>query len=310
MSAALAGVQNGQLPSAQEPLWSLAAVTQSTRIGAHTLRAWERRYGFPRPARLPSGHRRYTSEQVTRLRLISQVLAMGHRAGAIVPLPVEKLRQLLGGGRGDKSKGLPPGQFEALIEATFQFDREAVVSTFQGWWAELGLSAFLKERMAPLAREIGTAWAEGRLDIRHEHFLTELMEDTLRSLRMPLDALAGGRPLLLATLPGERHALGLQMVALAAAIQRRRVRLLGTQCPIPELLETAFKLDAAAVGLTVAGSSAFAETALAIGELRARLPATVQLWVGGDGASLLGELPAGVLRLPELEGLEPALAVL
>jgi hypothetical protein len=64
------------------------------------------------------------------------------------------------------------------------------------------------------------------------------------------------------------------------------------------------------VGLTVAGSSAFAETALAIGELRARLPAAVQLWVGGAGASLLGELPAGVLGLPELEGLEPALASL
>jgi len=308
MSAAPAGVKNGHPPSAQEPHWSLAAVTQSSGIGAHTLRAWERRYGFPKPARLPSGHRRYTSEQVIRLRLISQVLAAGHRAGAIVPLPLEKLRQMLEGGGTETSKSLPAGQLDALLEAAYRFDREAVISAFQGWWAELGLSSFLKERMAPLARTIGAAWAEGRLDIRHEHFLTELMEDTLRSLRMPLDASAGGRPLLLATLPGERHALGLQMVALAAAIARRRVRLLGTQCPIPEILETAFKLDAAAVGLTVAGSSAFDETSFAIGELRARLPASVQLWVGGGGANLLGELPAGVLLFPDLDGLEPALA--
>lgn len=297
-------------PSTQEPLWSLAAVTRSTGIGAHTLRAWERRYGFPRPERLPSGHRRYTSEQVTRLRLISQVLAVGHRAGGIVPLPLEKLRQLLGGGLAEPSKGLPTGQLDALIEASFRFDREAVVSTFQGWCAELGLAAFLKERMAPLAREIGAAWAEGRLDIRHEHFLTELMEDTLRSLRMPLDASGVGRPLLLATLPGERHALGLQMAALAAAIHRRRVRLLGTQCPIPELLETAFKLDAAAVGLTVAGSSAFPETALAVAELRAKLPVAVQLWVGGAGGTLLGDLADGVLLLPTLDDQERALAAL
>jgi cobalamin-dependent methionine synthase I len=127
---------------------------------------------------------------------------------------------------------------------------------------------------------------------------------------MPLDASTAGRPLLLATLPGEQHALGLQMAALTAAIQRRRVRLLGTQCPISELLEAAFRLDAAAVGLTVAGSSAFPETALAVTELRAKLPATVQLWVGGAGGTLLGDLPEGVLLLPTLDDLERALAAL
>jgi hypothetical protein len=100
------------------------------------------------------------------------------------------------------------------------------------------------------------------------------------------------------------------MAALTAALARRRVRLLGTQCPIPEILETAFKLDAAAVGLTVAGSSTFAETSLAIGELRARLPATVGLWVGGAGGTLLGDLADRVLLLPTLDDLERALAAL
>ena len=310
MNAAVSQTGGDAVVSPPEPLWSLAAVTQATGIGAHTLRAWERRYGFPKPLRLPSGHRRFTAEQVSRLRLIAQILAMGHRAGTIVPLPLEKLRHLLGGGLPIHSPALPTGQFDALLEASYRYDREAVVEAFQGWWADLGLSAFLKERMAPLAQEIGTAWAEGRLDIRHEHFLTELMDDTLRSLRVPLEQAAAGRPLLLATLPGERHGLGLQMAALTAVIHRRRVRLLGTQCPIPELLDAAFRLDASAVGLTVAGSSAFDDTALAIGELRAKLPATVQLWLGGAGGGRLGDLPTGVLALPTLDDLERALATL
>jgi methanogenic corrinoid protein MtbC1 len=215
--------------------------------------------------------------------------------------------QLVGGGLFGGATSLPAGQFDSLLEAAYQYDRETVMEIFQRWWAELGLSAFLKARMAPLAQEIGAAWVEGRLDIRHEHFLTELMQDTLRSLRMPLEPSAAGRPLLLATLPGERHALGLQMAALTSTIVRRRVRLLGTECPIAELLETAFRLNAAAVGITVTGSSAFPETLLAIGELRAKLPSAIQLWIGGAGAKLLGDLPGGVLVLPTLDGLERAL---
>lgn len=310
MNATLSGSVRGHGPVAQEPLWSLAAVTKATGIGAHTLRAWERRYGFPKPLRLPSGHRRFTPEQISRLQLIVQVLAMGHRAGTVVPLPVESLRQLLGGGAAVMQPARPSASLDALFEAAYRYDREAVVGAFQRWGAELGLGAFLKERMAPLSREIGAAWAEGRLDIRHEHFLTELMEDALRSLRMNLEPTSEGAPLLLATLPGEHHRLGLQMAALAAALRRREVRLLGTQCPITELLEAAFRLDAAAVGLTVAGSSAFPETALAVAELRAKLPSHIQLWVGGAGGGALGPLPEGVLLMPTLEDMEGALYAL
>jgi MerR family transcriptional regulator, light-induced transcriptional regulator len=33
---------------------------QLTGVGAARLRAWERRYGFPSPSRLPGGRRRYS----------------------------------------------------------------------------------------------------------------------------------------------------------------------------------------------------------------------------------------------------------
>ena len=43
-------------------------VVEQTGIGEATLRAWEQRYGFPAPHRLPSGHRRYAAADVERLR--------------------------------------------------------------------------------------------------------------------------------------------------------------------------------------------------------------------------------------------------
>ena len=42
------------------PALRMRDVVEQTGIGEATLRAWEQRYGFPEPHRLPSGHRRST----------------------------------------------------------------------------------------------------------------------------------------------------------------------------------------------------------------------------------------------------------
>ena len=72
-------------------LWPMGAVTRRTGISEHTLRAWERRFGFPTPVRLASGHRRYSSEQVRHLLMIAKALEAGHRAGDIVPMELRDL---------------------------------------------------------------------------------------------------------------------------------------------------------------------------------------------------------------------------
>lgn len=46
---------------------TIGDVVRATGLGEATLRAWERRYGFPSPRREPSGHRRYAAEDVERL---------------------------------------------------------------------------------------------------------------------------------------------------------------------------------------------------------------------------------------------------
>jgi DNA-binding transcriptional MerR regulator len=51
-------------------LLSIGEVVKATGVRQSTLRAWERRHGFPVPQRAPSGHRRYSSEQVERIRLV------------------------------------------------------------------------------------------------------------------------------------------------------------------------------------------------------------------------------------------------
>ena len=53
--------------STETPTFNLKAVVRETGIKAETLRAWERRYGIPRPARSPGGHRIYSRRDVDTL---------------------------------------------------------------------------------------------------------------------------------------------------------------------------------------------------------------------------------------------------
>lgn len=49
---------------------TIREVASQTGVSAATLRMWEARYGFPVPERLPSGHRRFSAEDVERVRRV------------------------------------------------------------------------------------------------------------------------------------------------------------------------------------------------------------------------------------------------
>src|SRR4051794_25435105 len=56
---------------------TIGEVSARTGVGVSTLRAWERRHGFPVPQRLPSGHRRYRERDVDALRSVARQRAAG-----------------------------------------------------------------------------------------------------------------------------------------------------------------------------------------------------------------------------------------
>jgi MerR family transcriptional regulator, light-induced transcriptional regulator len=56
---------------------SIGDVVARTEVPEATLRMWERRHGFPRPHRTPSGHRRYSHEQVEGVQRVVAARAAG-----------------------------------------------------------------------------------------------------------------------------------------------------------------------------------------------------------------------------------------
>jgi MerR family transcriptional regulator, light-induced transcriptional regulator len=55
-------------PSLGNNLLTIGDLAERTGVPPATLRSWESRYGFPRPVRLPGGHRRYVEQDVTAVR--------------------------------------------------------------------------------------------------------------------------------------------------------------------------------------------------------------------------------------------------
>ena len=70
--------------SAAEAEYPIAAVSKLTGVSCHALRVWERRYGYPMPHRSPSGHRRYSPEQVQALRKVVQRIRAGQSIGDLI----------------------------------------------------------------------------------------------------------------------------------------------------------------------------------------------------------------------------------
>src|SRR5918997_658711 len=55
-------------------------------VPATTIRSWERRYGWPRPARTIGGHRRYSSAEIDHVRALRDEIARGRSAQQAVTL--------------------------------------------------------------------------------------------------------------------------------------------------------------------------------------------------------------------------------
>jgi len=270
---------------------SIGALSRATGIAVETLRTWETRYGFPCPARKPSGHRVYAVSAVPHLRRISQALQRGHRAGQVVGASEDALGRLLEtstasappapspAATGPASEDLP-----GLLRLVKAFDGEMLTRQFLADWARMGPVEFLESRIAPLVRAVGDGWQEGTLEIRHEHFLSERISDLLRSLRLPLEERATGPLVVFATLPGEGHGLGLQMSALVLAATGCRILYLGTEVPVPQVAALARDLSARAVAVSVSGATKGAASTAALRRLREALSRRVLLVAGGDGA--------------------------
>ena len=288
--------------------YNIAAVERDTGLSKDVLRMWERRYGFPRPERDGNGERLYPSEQVDRLRLIKRLLDQGHRPGKLLAASPDAFAALAAQAvaRRDASAPRPHGSvaandedIDALLTLIRAHDAAGFVRAMQRTLVRNGLSRFVQDTVAPLTHAVGESWEAGCIEVYEEHLYTELAKRLLRQAIAALPAGAGEPRVLLTSVPDEQHVLGLLMVESLLALDGAECIALGPQMPLLEIARAAAAHRAQVVALSFSAAFAQRQVPAVLTQLRAQLPADVELWVGGAGAARVTS-GDGVRVLPTL----------
>jgi MerR family transcriptional regulator, light-induced transcriptional regulator len=294
---------------------SIAAVERDTGLSKDTLRVWERRYGFPAPVRDAMGERSYPIDQVERLRTIKRLLDAGHRPGRIVamaPVDLERLSNATGtpGSMPDRAAGSHDSpDLAACMAAIRQHDAEALRQWMARTLSGIGLARFVLGVVAPMNVQVGEAWMHGRMAVFEEHLYTESVQVVLRNALHQLPVVGSGRPrVLLATVPGEPHGLGLLMAEAMLALEGCRCTSLGVQTPLWDIVQAAAALRSELVALSYTGCTNPNQIIDGLSELRRKLPLDVALWAGGSAPVLQRRRIEGVRVLPTLDGMAAAVA--
>jgi DNA-binding transcriptional MerR regulator len=265
---------------------TIATVERETGISKDTLRVWERRYGFPRPERDSRGERVYPPDQVEKLRVISRLLDRGMRPGQIMKVPLSELIERFRAREPDRSAdegagGALVSMVEEAMASLKSYDEAALRTHLSRMLLRLGLQRFVIELAVPLNERVGDAWSRGEIAVSQEHIYTEQMQCLLRQGIGSIPAGPRQPKVMLTTLPGEEHQLGLLMAHVCLAAEGARCVSLGVQTPAWDVVQAARRQGIDVVGLSFSEALKLNVACDMLADLRGRLPATIEIWAGG-----------------------------
>lgn len=289
-------------------LLNISQVERDTGLSKDVLRMWERRYGFPQPSRDANGERLYDAAQIDKLRAIKRLMDSGFRPGKLIGMSLKEL-SALARQRGGDHRGVVTPTVQALFTDLIKaHDRPALEGHLRQLLLRQGVQEFVLQTVAPLTTAVGDAWMRGEIAIFEEHLYTELLQGVLRSA---IQALSGRRKaplILLTTLPGEQHGLGLLMVEALLAANGVPCVSLGTGTPPREIAVAAARHQADIVALSFSAGFALRQAESAIEVLRESLEPRIGLWIGGALAARMKRLRSDIVRLPVLDEVIPSVA--
>jgi DNA-binding transcriptional MerR regulator/methylmalonyl-CoA mutase cobalamin-binding subunit len=285
----------------------IASVERETGLSKDALRVWERRYGFPTPGRDANGERLYSPAQVRRLSRIKRLMDRGHRPGKLLALDEAALLSL--DAASSTALATPEhAQLDAWLDWVKTHNSEALQQAYHREMAKRGMAGFVQDIVAPLIVCVGEAWARNEIGVFEEHLFSQRLENLFRTALANMTPQRGHPRVLLTTLSGEEHTLGLLMVEALLVVEDAYPVLLGPQTPIDEIVRAARikKVDAVCLSFSTAYSTTLASQGLR--DLRQMLPADTQLWAGGHGIKPIRKPIDGVHLMPEFRDLFDCLA--
>jgi len=228
-----------------EPLYNIGVVARMTGVSMATLRAWERRYGFPDSKRTAGGHRLYSERDVMRLRWVKNRIDEGMQTAQAI----NALRHQEQSGNLTLVDNLPSvkKQKEEVQSPHLDVLQEQLLKTLENrnlvkadtlLGEALAISSpdeLILDVIGPTLKDIGDAWETGTIDVATEHFATNYLRQRLLMWMISGPPPKSTRPIVLACAPDEWHEGSL--LILGALLRRRGwpVAYLGQAVPLQDL---------------------------------------------------------------------------
>lgn len=293
------------LEASTAPIYNMAAVAKRCQIPAPTLRAWERRYGFPAPSRGARQQRLYSERDVESIHWLRARLGEGLTIAAALALLRECLaRQAVddpSGALGRPSEAAsarsPSTLARQLERALIAFDMAEAGVILGEAFALYGIERVCLEVIRPMLSAIGAAWSAGEVDVAQEHAASAFIRQRLAAV-FEVSNVGGRQRLVVATCaPEEWHELGLLTVALFLARHGWSVLYLGASVPLEGLERRLVLLRPTAIvfsASTEAAATALALVTRRLAQLRPPRP------IIGYGGQIFEEDPALRENVPGL----------
>jgi methanogenic corrinoid protein MtbC1 len=236
------------------PRHPLRYTTRRTGLTAARLRAWETRHGIVAPGRTAGGQRLYSDDDIERLLLLKRAVEAGHAIGPLARMDRAALERVASG---DATAALPsgPGSAGSLVESLLgmvaRLDAAGFERALRSAILRLGATAAMDRVIAPLLHRVGAQWHAGILSPAHEHAASDVVRRVLVWIRVYLRPPEGAAAIVIATPRGDRHELGAQMAAAAAADLGWRVVYLGADLPARDIAAAIRQARAGAVALSL-----------------------------------------------------------
>jgi methanogenic corrinoid protein MtbC1 len=243
-----------EMSFSKNPTFNLKVVLQETNLAADTLRAWERRYGLPKPQRTAGGHRLYSQYDIETIKWLVERQSEGlsisravdlwneHDASGVDPLDgfapsnlssVQALPAIY----------VPPNTSldsmrEKWIAACMKFSESGSDQVLNQAFSIFPIEAVCMEILQKGMAEIGNLWYENKASIQQEHFASGLASRRLDSLLGTSPAPSRNQTVMVGCPPNEWHTFTPMLLSLLLRRRGLNVIYLGANVPAEDFAET------------------------------------------------------------------------
>jgi methanogenic corrinoid protein MtbC1 len=220
--------------------------------------------------------------------LVRRALELGLKPSFALPADADELEKMILRAEAEKKDKnvLVESEFDReiarWIDRADKLDSNGFELLLRRAWAKLGAEEFILRLVIPFLQKVGDLWFDKTISVAHEHFASENLAGFLSNQWRPISKQAENGRAVVADLPNDFHCLGLHMASVFLALASFEVVFLGPNTPVKDIILAASEKSVVTLVIGLNQTTDIEKAAAALMEIRAAVPASVTIAVGGN----------------------------